>query len=266
MVAVLSLLITLSLSLLVTRIAAMALMLTGMSRESARFQARSAFAGVGFTTQEAETVVNHPVRRRIVMMLMLSGNAGIAAVVATLMLSFLRTSQSEHGWLYMLMLAAGLLLLGYVAKSRLIERHLNRLIAWVLRRWGNLAVRDHVAILQLEKGYAVSELVVEPQDWLAGRTLLELKLPQEGVLVLGIRREEGAYLGTPTGDTEIRAGDVLVLYAPIHRIEELDQRRKGRRGEAAHQVAVEEQEDVVEEQHHIEEKLEERRDDADQKP
>jgi hypothetical protein len=265
MVAVLSLLITLSLSLLVTRIAAMALMLTGMSRESARFQARSAFTGVGFTTSEAESIVNHPVRRRIVMVLMLLGNVGIAAVVATLMLSFLRTSQSEHGWIYMLMLLGGLLLLGYVARSRFIERHLNRLIAWYLKRWANLAVRDHVAILQLEKGYAVSELVIEPQDWLAGRTLLELKLPDEGVLVLGIRREEGTYLGTPTAKMEIHAGDVLVLYGPIHRIEELDQRRKGRRGEAAHQEAMEEQEDVVVEQQQIEEQLEERRDDADEK-
>jgi uncharacterized protein with PhoU and TrkA domain len=138
--------------------------------------------------------------------------------------------------------------LGFAARSRLIERHLNRVIAWGLKRWGNLTVRDHVAILQLEKGYAVSELVVEPQDWLAGNTLMELKLPQEGVLVLGIRREEGTYLGTPTGDMEVRAGDVLVLYGPIHRIEELDQRRKGRRGEAAHQVATEEQDAVVEEQ------------------
>ena len=92
------------------------------------------------------------------------------------------------------------------------------------------------------------------------------RLPDEGVLVLGIRREEGTYLGTPTAQMEIHAGDVLVLYGPIHRIEELDQRRKGRRGEAAHQEAMEEQVDVVEEQQHIEEQLEERRDDAGEKP
>ena len=73
MIAVISLLITLSLSLLVTRIGAMALMLTGMSRESARFEARSSFTGVGFTTQESESVVTHPVRRRIVMLMMLLG-------------------------------------------------------------------------------------------------------------------------------------------------------------------------------------------------
>lgn len=251
MIAIISLLITLSLSLLVTRIGAMALMLTGMSRESARFEARSSFTGVGFTTQESENIVTHPVRRRIVMLMMLLGNAGIAAVVATLMLSMLRTSQSQHGWSYLLMLVAGLLLLGSAARSRVVERQLNRLISWGLQRWANLTVRDHVAILQLEKGYAVSELVVEPQDWLSGNTLLDLKLPTEGVLVLGIRREDGAYLGTPTAEMEIHPGDTLVIYGPISRIEELDRRRKGHSGERAHQEAIQEQEDVIEEQRSI---------------
>lgn len=37
-------------SLLVTRVATAALMLTGRSRDAARFQARSALTGVGYTT------------------------------------------------------------------------------------------------------------------------------------------------------------------------------------------------------------------------
>ena len=253
MIAVISLLITLTLSLLVTRIGAMALMLTGLSAETARFQARSSFTGVGYTTQEAESIVTHPVRRRIIMLLMLIGNLGIAAVVATLMLSMLGSYQSDRGWLHIVLLLLGSALLVFAANNRSIERHLNRIIAQVLKRWANLTVRDHVAILQLEKGYAVSELVVEAQDWLAGKSLLGLRLPDEGVLVLGIRREEGAYLGTPTAEMEINPGDTLVIYGPIERIEELDQRRKGRRGEDAHQEAVQHQEEVIEEQRVIEE-------------
>ena len=57
MAAIASLLIVLTMSLLVTRIAAMALMLTGMSREAARVQARSSFTGVGYTTREAKEIV-----------------------------------------------------------------------------------------------------------------------------------------------------------------------------------------------------------------
>ncbi len=87
MTAVLTLLVVVMLSLLVTRAATIALAATGLSRESARFQARSAFSGAGFTTSESESVVNHPVRRRIIMWLMLAGNAGIVAVVASLVLT-----------------------------------------------------------------------------------------------------------------------------------------------------------------------------------
>ena len=69
MTAVLILLLILLVALLINRIATAALMSTGMSRQYAKFQARSAFTGVGFTTSEAEEVVSHPVRRRIVMIL-----------------------------------------------------------------------------------------------------------------------------------------------------------------------------------------------------
>jgi hypothetical protein len=257
--AIVSLLIVLMMSLLVTRVAAMALMLTGMSREAARFQARSAFTGTGFTTYEAEDVLTHPVRRQIVMLLMLLGNLGVGAVVATLILSVTQAAASELWWLRLISFVGGLMLLILAANNRHIERHLNRVISWGLCRWGKLQVRDYVAILQLQGGYAVSELLVEPNDWLAEKTLIELKLPQEGVLVLGINRAEGAFLGTPTGETDIHVGDTLILYGPVERIEELDQRRRGKKGDAAHQEAIEEHEEDLEEQEKIDDQIEEQR-------
>jgi hypothetical protein len=61
-VGIIASLTVLGLSLIITRIATTALSLTGLSWEAARFQARSAFTGTGFTTTEAERVVDHPVR------------------------------------------------------------------------------------------------------------------------------------------------------------------------------------------------------------
>lgn len=80
--------VVLSLSLIITRIATIALALTGLSEEAARFQARSAFTGTGFTTSEAEKVVNHPVRRRIIILLMVARSAGLVSIVISLVLSF----------------------------------------------------------------------------------------------------------------------------------------------------------------------------------
>lgn len=252
MIAITSLLVTLTLSLLVTRVAAMALMLTGLSREAARFQARSAFSGVGYTTTESESIVNHPVRRQIVMSLMLLGNIGVATVVATMMVSFIDIQKNER-WMFTLsLLCLGLLALWLISKSRWIERHLNKIIAWALRHFTRLDVRDYVAVLNLQQGYAVTEMRVAPTDWLANKTLVELNLPKEGVLVLGIQRmKPSVYLGAPTAQTEVLADDMLVLYGPIERLEELDQRRAGRQGDEAHKEAVTEHEEVLVEQEEV---------------
>jgi len=125
MIGILSLLIVVTLSLFLTRIASMALMLTGLSRDSARFQARSAFTGVGYTTSESESLATHPIRRRIIMMLMLMGNLGIATVVAASIISYIGTVQSDHWLLNLTLLALGLILLYCAANNKFIERKLN---------------------------------------------------------------------------------------------------------------------------------------------
>ncbi|MBP7829612.1 MAG: TrkA C-terminal domain-containing protein [Kiritimatiellae bacterium] len=103
-----------------------------------------------------------------------------------------------------------------------------------------LDVKDYVALLQLQNGYAVSEMKVEPSDWLAGQDLQGAALTREGVLVLGIQKPDGSFIGAPRGDNRIEVDDILVLYAPIRRLQELDQRRAGPPGEEAHEEAVEE--------------------------
>lgn len=227
----------------------MALMLTGLSREAARFQARSAFSGVGYTTTESESIVSHPVRRRIVMGLMLLGNIGVATVVAAMMVSFIDIRRNEHWGISVLILVAGLVVLWMLATSRWVERQLNKFISWALRRFTDIDVRDYVAILNLQQGYAVTETLVEKRDWWAGKTLLELSLPNEGVLILGIQRASpNVYIGAPTANTMIHADDTLVLYGPIERLEELDRRRAGRKGDEAHREAVIEHEEALQEQ------------------
>lgn len=245
MVAIFSLFIVAILSLLVTRIAAMALMFTGLSREAARFQARSAFSGVGFTTTESELIMNHPVRRKIIMILMLLGNIGIATVVATVMVSLLTTAGSGNWSQNILLFIGGISLLWFLAASHFVERNLNRIIAWGLKKWTRIEIQDYVAILHLQNEFAVWEIRVEANDWLAGKSLIEAELSREGVLILGIQRKGGFYIGAPQGISRIHEGDVLVMYGPMPRLEELDRRQTGKQGDQAHQNAIVEHQDVL---------------------
>ena len=111
MIGVASLLIVLVLALLITRVATVALRTTGLSHEAARFQARSAFSGVGFTTAESEDIVNHPARRRIVLGLMLLSSAGVVTTLGSLLLSFAGTSGYRQGAIRVAALVVGLLAL-----------------------------------------------------------------------------------------------------------------------------------------------------------
>ena len=49
-------------SVMIIKVAAVALQLTGLDKPTANFQALSALTGTGFTTREAELVTNHPMR------------------------------------------------------------------------------------------------------------------------------------------------------------------------------------------------------------
>jgi len=241
MTALITLLLVIATSLLITRVATVALTSTGLSREAARFQARSAFSGAGFTTSESESVVGHPVRRRIIMMLILLGNAGIVTVVSTMVLGFVNT-QTTGQWLTRLgVLVAGLLGLWLLANSRVVDRVLNRMIERALKRWTRLDVSDYAGLLHLGGDYQVVEMKVEAGDWVENGLLERLRLADEGILVLGIERQGVAYVGTPRGDAVLKAGDTLILYGRATALDELDRREAGEEGEAAHRRAMVEQ-------------------------
>lgn len=232
MTAIVLLLVAVLIGLLITRFATMALVATGMSREYARFQARSAFTGVGFTTSEAERVVNHPVRRRVILVLMLLGNAGIATVIATLLLGFSRSDTSEvasRG----LVLAVGLAVIWLLSSSRWVDRHLRRLLTRLLDGDDELHLRDYAGLLQVGADYDVGELHVRDGDWIAGRSLAETGLRDEGIIVLGIDRD-GTYTGAPDGTTVIEPGDTVIAYGRTEALADLDRRGRGLGGELSH--------------------------------
>ncbi|QLC49899.1 TrkA C-terminal domain-containing protein [Methanolobus zinderi] len=235
------------LSLIVTRIATIALTLTGMSSEVARFQARSALTGAGFTTSESETMMSHPIRRRIIMTLMLVGNAGIVTVIASIILVSVNIGSTS--WLGQItIIAAGLMILLALTQSRWVDKNLTRLINFALMKWTSIETTDTASLIYLGGEYQVSELEIEPEDWLADKTLAEMNLPDEGVLILGIQKPNGEYNGTPHASTKIRIGDILLLYGSGKSIHSLDVRRKGIIGEVEHERAIIKQKKMMEEQ------------------
>ena len=213
MAAVLGLLILILLSVIVNRIGTVALTLTGLSREMARFQARSAFSTTGFTTNETEAIVNHPVRRRIIYSLMWVGNVGLVGVIATTVSTFTTNEGDPYSLGARLgIMATGLALLLALAMSRWVDDQLFRAIGWALKNLTMDEIHDYRNLLHLAEGYSVTEIPVELDNWPIGKRLDELRLSQIGVNVLGIHRADGDFVGSPVGATYVRHGDRLIVY------------------------------------------------------
>ena len=142
MLAILTLLIVVMISILITRIATNALVHTGLSKETARFQARSAFTGSGFTTSESEDVVLHPIRRRIIMFLMLLGNAGIVTVISSLILTFINPGEVIPSYAKLLVLVTGLTVLWLLASNQTLNNRLSTIIDKMLKKYTKMKVQD----------------------------------------------------------------------------------------------------------------------------
>lgn len=245
-VPIISLLTVVVLSLICVRVGTVALVQTGLSDQLARFQARSAFTTAGYTTAEAEQVMSHPLRRRIVGWLMLAGNVGLVSVVSSLV-PVLMTAQTataadadlaDQTWFRVTTLISGLALLWIIAGSKWVDDRLSQVIGWLLTKYTDLELRDYDGLLHMTGGYIVAELRVEAGDWLAGQSLIELGLTKEGVLILGIEKPGGIYIGAPQGPTRLEAGDSLLVYGLSEAIDSLDNRRRGVSGNREHEEAV----------------------------
>jgi hypothetical protein len=215
MIALFSLLIIVALSIIVVRIGAIALELTGLSSEIASFQAQSAFSGVGFTTVESETIVTHPVRRRIIRILILLGSAGVTTSMATLVLAFVGQTGKDvvrRGEL----LLVGLLIIFLVARSKHIYRIMKALIMKALKRWTTLRVYDYEQLFGLGEGYAIAKITVKKNNPFSDKPIKDLKSHLEDILILAIYRKvdrKSHFIGAPHGDVILKPGDELICYA-----------------------------------------------------
>lgn len=249
--SLISLIIIFVLSVLITKIASESLIHTGLSKEMARFQARSAFTGVGFTTRESESITNHPVRRKIIMALMLIGNIGIISALASLLLTFVNISENKTANILRVSIIAGSLIgLWLLSKSKWLEQLLAKIIKIALKKFTNLNIKDYVEILNLKNEYEISVINVNSDDWLANKRIKDINLRKEGINLIGIQRNDGTYIGTPYGDTKIVKEDQLILYGRRKSLRNLEKRKQNISGDQDHEKAVKEQSQEKEKQKH----------------
>ena len=210
-------------SLLIVRVGTNALVLTGMSLSAARFQAASAFFGVGFTTAEAEMVVGHRVRRRIILHLIIAGNIGLTSALATLIVTFVgKTDQGASGLFSVIGIVLLTILVLYVlASTSYIRRPMDALMRYSLERAGVARALDYELLLNVEHGYCVSDFKIGVKHPFEGKALYESRPNDQGIVVLGITKPNGTFLGTPGKDVVLEAGDTLMVYGSEEAVDKM---------------------------------------------
>jgi hypothetical protein len=207
------------LSMLFVRAGAIALVRTGMHYEQAKFQALSAFTATGFTTREAEKVVNHPTRRKIISILMIGGYAGIAAVTVSGTSSLVSTS-AQNIPRNVLIFFLGLVVIYAIARHIGLMQRWEAMVERLLYRSSLFEFEPVEELLHLTEGFGLVKVEVEAGSPLAGQSIKQIGSARKDTLILGVERGKTWIPARQMKEELLQAGDQLIVYGLLERLKE----------------------------------------------
>lgn len=212
-------LITIFVSFLVVRAAAIALMMTGLERKRAIFQALSSFTGTGFTTKEAELVINHPVRRKIVSWLMILGHAGFVTVIVAATTSLV-TSKGYTLPIDFILLFAGIFIIYKVVSHKSFVKRFEQYIENKLIKTEAFEEGTVEDLLHLFEGYGLVRAIIKEDSPVVDTSVSDCKSCAEKIVVLGIERER-EWFPIPKSDETLKQGDRVVVYGKLSELKNI---------------------------------------------
>ncbi len=197
MTGALAILFLLAVTLVIVRVAGVALRLTGLPTPVARFQAVSTLTGTGFTTSEAEGMMHHPVRRRILMILMFTGHLGLVSLTSTVILA-LAASESSSGVVIQILAMLGAIAIIYaLSASETLDRIMCDWVQVMLEKLHWATDYPYEVLFEHSDEYQLCEHVVDHQKTVG--------------VGLSIVSHNGS-LRTEGGSPSLSKGDIVVLY------------------------------------------------------
>lgn len=182
----------------------------GLPPEAARFEARSALTGAGYTTNEAEMVVRDPAARNAASLLFLLGFIGPATVLGLFGFGFLVPTEDSQAAEWTVLIGS-LVVLWVLERIGLITR-VSRMPA---RLAAHLLFRSQVTEIWTVIGdHAFGAVRVPPDSAFVHQRARSL-FHERDVMVLAIERpanSEAERIVRPQDDTEVQPGDQLIVF------------------------------------------------------
>jgi len=164
---------------------------------------------------EAEEAVRHDRRRKIIMALMIIGNAGFVSVIAAFVVSL--RAPSSIVLLRVVVLLVTVYLIYRLMSHRAIMRRFGKAIENRLASSGVLERRRLEEVMRMAEDYVVADVTIEEGSPNAGKSLKESTLRENDVLVIAIERE-GKVIPAPRADRRLKPKDAVVCYGKLEGI------------------------------------------------
>ncbi len=203
---------------LLVEVLSIALKVTGLDLEKARFQVVSIITHTGFTTRESELITQHPTRRKIAQILMLVSYVSTATLISIIISAF----RNYRSFMYFSIYVCGvLLIILFLMRNKHILKRIENLIEKQLIKQmkKNLRYKTVEEVLKLNDEYGVAEFVIEENNILLGVALEKSGLKQNYIQVLNIDR--GSHIvHFPKNNMVFRHGDKVLVYGQLEKIRE----------------------------------------------
>ncbi len=204
--------------MIIVRIGAVALELTGLPWEQAKFQSLSLFSNSGFTTREAERIVNSPVRRKIASTLMATGNAGLITLIGAFVTS-LNTTNFSNWILDAVLLVVGPLTVVWIFRRVKVRNWLRFKIKAYMEKHYQFENPLPEELLRLDRSYELAELTIPSNSPISGKSLRELNLKGNHLQILAIEKN-AQFIAIPSGNEVLESGAKLIVYGKIQNLRE----------------------------------------------
>ncbi|WP_426449831.1 hypothetical protein ACP26L_33000 [Paenibacillus sp. S-38] len=193
--------------LLVLEMAASLLIITGLDKRIARFQALSMLTSTGFTTKESELILRHPIRRKIAMFLILFGVFSLAVIISSL--SSIMTQSFQVPQLLILTVLLGIVLL--LIKSKRTSRMLARRLQQHLEEDFELHELPVQEILYIDEEDFITEVCLHADSDYIGRRPKDIADKKDDLTILYVTRGM-AKIRKGCPELLLHEGDTLLVY------------------------------------------------------
>ena len=155
-------------------------------------------------------IVNYPIRRRILMALMIFGNLGLVSVAATFIVAFVDAGRDAGAIVVQAFsIAAAIAIILVMTTLKSVDRVMCAFVGAVLMKATSLARRRYQRTLQLEDDYCIAEHVIKG---LEPRQLAVAGNEENALQFLALRAGETRDFRTVGENTIANPGDIVICF------------------------------------------------------